>query len=57
MNMVLDTLFGLFIAYVLFRIVDHYAEIYNIEELKSGVYMDESVSLLKHEGEQEDDPE
>lgn len=46
MNMVLDTVFGLMIAYVLFKIVDHIAVTNNIEVLKHGVYMDEKVDLV-----------
>ena len=46
MNLVLDTLFGLMIAYVLFKIVDHIAVTNNIEVLKHGVYMDEKVDLV-----------
>ena len=49
MNMALDTVFGLCIAYVLFRIVDWFAVRYSIEELKSGVYIDESVNVLAEE--------
>jgi len=51
MNLSLDAIFGLMIAYVLFKIVDYYAIKYDIEVLKSGVYMDESVNLLNNEGE------
>ena len=46
MNLVLDTLFGLMIAYLLFKIVDHVAVTNNIEILKHGVYMDEKVDLV-----------
>ena len=44
--MVLDTVFGLMIAYVLFKIVDHIAVTNNIEVLKHGVYLDEKVDLV-----------
>lgn len=50
MNLSLDCVFGLILAYILFKIVDHYAVKYNIEVLKSGVYMDESVNLLNDQG-------
>jgi hypothetical protein len=46
MNLLLDTLFGLMIAYLLFKIVDHVAVTNNIEVLKHGVYMDEKVDLV-----------
>ena len=46
MNIVLDTLFGLMIAYLLFKIVDHVAVTNNIEVLKHGVYLDEKVDLV-----------
>jgi len=49
MNMVLDTIFGLMIAYLLFKIVDHIAITNNIEVLKHGVYMDEKVDLVSTE--------
>jgi len=54
MNLSLDCIFGLLIAYILFLIVDHYAVKYNIEVLKSGVYMDESVNLINNKGEKAD---
>lgn len=46
MNLALDTLFGLMIAYMLFKIVDHVAVTNGIEVLKHGVYMDETVDLV-----------
>ena len=46
MNYLLDSVFGLFIAYVLFRILDYFAVKNDIEILKSGVYMDEKVDLV-----------
>ncbi len=46
MNMFLDTIFGLMIAYALFKIVDRIAVTNNIEVLKHGVYMDEKVDLV-----------
>ena len=46
MNLLLDTLFGLMITYLLFKIVDHVAVTNNIEVLKHGVYMDEKVDLV-----------
>lgn len=49
MNMVLDTIFGLMIAYLLFKIVDHIAVTNNIEVLKHGVYLDEKVDLVSSE--------
>ena len=45
-NHVLDCFIGTVLAYVMFRIVDNVAVHYHIEELKSGVYMDESVNVL-----------
>jgi len=54
MNLALDTCFGLFIAYLLFRVVDHYAMKYDIEELKSGVYIDESVQVFNKEEDQDE---
>lgn len=53
MNFLLDSIFGLVLAYIFFKIVDHYALKYNIEVLKSGVYMDESVNLVNEDGEVE----
>ena len=49
MNLVMDLVFGLAISYFLYNIIDHYAVKYNIEVLKSGVYMDESVNMLDTE--------
>jgi len=49
MNMLLDTLFGIIIAYALFKIVDHIAVTNNIEVLKHGVYMDEKVDLVSQD--------
>ena len=46
MNYLLDSIFGLFIAYVLFKILDYFAVKNDIEILKSGVYMDEKVDLV-----------
>ena len=46
MNYLLDSIFGLLIAYVLFRILDYIAVKNDIEILKSGVYMDEKVDLV-----------
>jgi hypothetical protein len=46
MNLLLDTLFGLMIAYLLFKIVDYVAVTNNIEILKHGVYTDEKVDLV-----------
>jgi len=46
MNLILDCFFGLVLAYFLFLLIDYYAVKYNIEVLKSGVYMDESVKLI-----------
>ena len=43
MNMALDTIFGMFLNWTLFRIVDYFAVKYEIEVLKSGVYTDEEV--------------
>ena len=37
---------GVFFAYIVFSIVNHYAKKFGIEILKSGVYMDKSVSLI-----------
>lgn len=46
MNMTLDMVFGTLISYILFRLVDWFADKNQIEVLKHGVYMDEKVDLI-----------
>lgn len=48
-NHILDCFLGTCFAYFMFKIVDSLAVRYHIEELKSGVYMDESVNVLSEE--------
>ena len=43
MNMALDTIFGMFINWCLFRVVDYFAVKYEIEVFKSEVYTDKIV--------------
>jgi len=46
MNHSLDCTFGLLICYGLFKLVDLMAVTYGIEVLKSGMYMEEEVTLV-----------
>ena len=45
-NLTLDCFVGVFFAYIVFSIVNHFAKKFGIEILKSGVYIDKSVSLI-----------
>ena len=45
-NLSLDCFVGVFFAYIVFSIVGYYAKKFGIEILKSGVYIDKSVSLI-----------
>ena len=45
-NFLLDFTAGMFLAFVLFKIVDTIAIMFNIEVLKSGVYTSEEVSMV-----------
>lgn len=56
MNLILDMIFGTLISYILFKLVDWFADKNNIEVLKSGMYVDEKVELLNQDGTKKDPP-